>query len=273
MSSTVPFTMPRTLLPVFAKTCYDITEEPKENFSFLPDDIRYKYEDFRAALDSVPGSREYLMNYVKPEGGSTFYDDMGNQIMSAAGSHHSGASVVALAWQYKNLLNDWNGWTKGAKEHYAKKVYKDLQLERPQTWPLAHVLAEKNCILLYNDADPALAKVNEKILSIATELKASLSLPYEPEEVVAMMSDLVAEFEDEATRAEIDRAKEYYEGRLEVLEHHDKFPDRWNDFGKGSLKSHLFGSITGISSGMYEAMEKRRPGYKQRIQAIIASKN
>jgi hypothetical protein len=264
--------MPRTLLPVFAKTCYDITEEPKENFSFLPDDMRYKYEDFRSALDSVPGSREYLMNYVKPEGGSTFYDDIGNQIMSAAGSHHSGASVVALGWQYKNLLNDWNGWVKGAKEHYAKKEYTNLQLERPQTWPFAHALAEKECASLYYDSE-AVAKADKKILSVIVELKGSLSLPYEPEEIVSMMTDLVAEFEDEATRAEVARAKEHYESRIEVLEHHDKFPDRWNDFGKGSLKSHLFGSIHGITSGMYETMETRRPGYKQRIQAIIASKN
>jgi hypothetical protein len=262
--------MPRTLLPVFYKTCYDVTEEPKENFSFLPDE-RYNYEDFHAALDSVPGSREYLMNY-KPEGGSAFYDEIGNQIMSAAGSHHSGASVVALAWQYKNLLNDWNGWVKGAKTHYAKKAYTDSQLERPQTWPFAHALAEKECASLYYDSE-AVAKADEKILSVATKLKASLSLPYEINEVVSMMTDLVAEFEDEATKAEVARAKEQYEGRLEVLEHHDKFPDRWNDFGKGSLKSHLFGSINGITSGMYETMETRRPGYKQRIQAIIASKN
>ena len=264
--------MPRTLLPVFAKTHLDLAEEPKEDFSFIPDE-RYKYEDFRDALDSVPGSREYLMNYVKPENGSTFYDDMGNQIMSAAGSHHSGASVVALAWQYKNLLNDWNGWVEGAKRHYAKKAYKESQLERPQTWPLAHLLAEKDCTLLYGHPEPALTKVNEKILSVATELKASLSLPYEPEVIIEMMTELVAEFEDEATRVEVARAKEYYEGRLEVLEHHDKFPDRWNDFGKGSLKSHLFGGINGISSGMYDEMERRRPGYKQRIEAIIASKS
>ena len=265
--------MPRTLLPVFSKTCFSITEELKEDFSFIPDETRYKYEGFRAALDSIPGSREYLMNYVKPEGGFTFYDDMGNQIMSAAGSDHSGASVVALGWQYKNLLNDWKGWVEAAKIHYAKKEYKESQLERPQTWPLAHVLAEKDSILLYNDADPALAKVNEKILSVATELKTSLSLPYEPEVVIEMMTDLIREFEEEATRVEVARAKEYYEGRLEVLEHHDKFPDRWNDFGKGSLKSHLFGGINGISSGMYDEMERRRPGYKQRIEAIIASKS
>ena len=117
------------------------------------------------------------------------------------------------------------------------------------------------------------AKAEKKILSVAVELKASLSLPYELEEIISMMTDLVAEFNDEATRAEVARAKEHYEGRLEVLEHHDKFPDRWNDFGKGSLKSHLFGSIYDIRPGMYEAMEKRRPGYTQRIQAIIDSKN
>lgn len=263
--------MPRTLLPVFSKTCFSITEERKEDFSFLPADTRNDYEAFRNALDSVRGSREYLMNYVKQEG-SSFYDEIGNQIMSRAGDHHSGASVVALAWQYKNLLNDWKGWVEAAKTHYAKKEYTDSQLERPQTWPFAHALADKECASLYYDSE-AVAKAEKKILSVATELKDSLSLPYEPEVVIEMMADLVAEFEDEATQVEVARAKEQYESRIDVLEHHDDFPDRWNDFGKGSLKSHLFGGIHGITSGMYEIMEARRPGYKQRIEAIIASKN
>ena len=261
--------MQRTLLPVFAKTCYAITEEPKENFSFLPADTRYDYEAFRDALDSVPGSRDYLMNYKKPEDGYTFYDDIGNKILSRAGSHHSGASAVILAWSYKNLLNDWDAWVENTKIHQLKKAYKEAQLERVQTRPFSYALMAKNSELLYYSYD--IAKDEEKILEVATKLKADLSLTYSPQEIIVLMTDLVAEFEREATETEVALAKQRYEALLEVLEHHDKFPQRWDDFGKGSLKSHLFSSIYDINPGMYEDMEKRCPGFTKRIQAIIAA--
>ena len=266
--------MPRTLLPVFAKTPLDLSPEPKEDFSFLTNE-RHTYEDFRAALDNIPGSREYLMSYVKPEEGYSFYDDIGNQIMSQAGHNHSGASVVGLAWQYKNLLNDWDGWVKGAKMHYAKKAYKETQLERSQTRPFAHTMLHKKVIIYYYKSDEEkLAEVDAKILDKAVALKAELSLSYSPEEIIEMMIDLMAEFEKETADADAAIVKEQFESRLEVLEHHDKFPSRWDDYGKGSLKSQLFNSIYGITPAMYEVMEERRPGFKQRIKAIIAaSKN
>ena len=263
--------MPRTLLPVFAKTCYGITEERKEDFSFLPADTRYDYEAFRAALDSVPGSREYLKNYTSE--GSSFYDEIGNQLMSRAGDHHSGASVVGLAWAYKALLNDWNGWVENAKIHQLKKKYKESQLERPQTWAFAHAMDNKNIILKYEtDYEARVAEADKKIVGIVEALKAELSLPYSNEVMINMMNDLVAEFKKDANDAAEEDAKQHFEARIDVLENHDTFPVRWNDAGSGSLRSGLFGSIYEISPAMYQEMEKRRPGYKQRIQAIIDSK-
>lgn len=261
--------MARTLLPVFAKTLLELTEEPKEDFSFLTGDARYNYETFRAALDSIPGSREYLMNYVQPAGGHTFYDDMGNQIMSKAGSHHSGHSVVALAWQYKILLNDWNKWVKDIKMNKANVTYKENQLERWQTLPFAHVAMEKESISLYSQPEEEMAKADAKILTVVADLKAKLSLPYEPQVIIEMMNDLVAEFEKEAADALEARAKEEFESRLMVLEHHEDHPKRWNDHGKGSLTSYMFGSIYDITPRMYEEMESRRPGFTDRILAII----
>ena len=264
-------TSTRTLLPVFSKTPIDLGPEPKEDFSFLSE-LRSKYEDFRDALDSVPGSREYLMNYVKPDNGNTFYDEIGNMIISRAGNGNSGNSVVALAWNYKNLLNDWDGWVKGAKIHQAKKAYKEAQLERSQTWPFSHTMLHRKVIIDYYNSDKdKLAEVDAKILGKAIALKAELSLPYSPEEIVEMMTELAAEFEKETADAEADRVKEQFESRLEVLEHHDKFPSRWDDYGKGSLKSALFNSIYGITPAMYQEMEKRRPGFTDRILAIIAA--
>jgi len=264
-------TSTRTLLPVFSKTPLDLSPVPKEDFSFLSD-LRTKYEDFRDALDSVPGSREYLMNYVKPDNGNTFYDDIGNQIMSKAGNGNSGSSVVALAWNYKNLLNDWDGWVKGAKIHQAKKAYNENQLERSQTWPFAHTMLHRKVIVEhYNSDKDKLAEVDAKILDKAVALKAELSLSYSPEEILDMMNELIDEIKNDDAEAEADRVKEQFESRLTVLEHHDKFPSRWDDYGKGSLKSYLFNSIYDITPAMYQEMEKRRPGFTDRILAVIAA--
>lgn len=258
--------MPRTLLPVFANTCYGIREERKEDFRFLTDP--HDYEAFRAALDSVPGSRDYLMN--KSEG-SSFYDEIGKKILSRAGDHHSGASVVGLAWTYKSLLNDWNGWVENAKIYQLKKAYKDKQLERPQTWAFAHAMDYKNTILkYYTDYQDRVAEADKKILGIVEVIKADLSLPYSNEVIINMMNELVSEFKKNAFEAAEAEAKEHFEALLEVLENHDKYPRRWDDAGEGSLTSGLFGSIYNITPAMYEVMEKRSPGFKERIMFVIA---
>ena len=237
--------MSRTLLPVFSKHNLNLDKEPVEDFSFMKDE-RNDYEIFRGGLDSIPGSREYL----KVKTGS-FFDPMGIQIMCAAGDYHSGVSSACLAWSYKNLLNDWDGWVKAVKLRQAKDIYTKAQLERPSTWGIMN------------------ADTDEKRKEAVQRLRAQFSLTYSDEEIVQMVTELVDEF-NETSRLNILRyEEERFQTKLELLDHHYQYPQRWDDHGAGKLKSSLFGSIYDISEKMFVAMEKKRPGYRAHINNLI----
>lgn len=245
--------MVRTLLPVFSKYSLGLNldaKEPTENFSFMRDDERYDYEAFRAGLDDIPGSREYLKSYERPEEGY-FFDPMGTKIMCAAGDHHSGASAVFIGLQYKALLNDWDGWVKAVKLRQAEEGYKKAQLERASTWQFSH------------------ATTDEGRMHSIKNLCAEFSLTYSDEEVKKMIEELIQEFDENYRKEQLKLGEEYFNGRIKVLEHHYKYPERWDDAGKGRLTSALFGSIHSITEDMFVAMEKKYPDYRSHIGQLI----
>ena len=61
-------------------------------------------------------------------------------------------------------------------------------------------------------------------------------------------------------------AKDIFDGRIEVLEHHYEYPSRWNDSRSGSA---LFGSPRSITEEMFVEMEKKYPNYRAHIAAVI----
>lgn len=246
--------MSRTLLPVFSKYSLDLNldaKEPVENFSFITDaSTRYDYETFRAGLDGIPGSREYLKDYTVPEGGHSFFDSMGNKIMCAAGGHHSGASASGLGWSYKRLLNDWDGWVKAVKLSQAKRKYNNSQIERPSTWQFANSTSDEG---------------KKKGLDA---LRAQFSLTYSDEVIAQMVNELITEFNENSRLDILRHEEERFNDRIEVLEHHYKYPERWDDYGQGKLNSALFGSIHGITEQMIVAMEKKHPHYRAHIKDL-----
>jgi len=246
--------MSRTLLPVFSKYSLDLNldaKEPVENFSFLTDaSTRYDYEAFRAGLDGIPGSREYLKGYTVPEGSRPFFDSMGNQIMCAAGDHHSGASGTGLGWSYKQLLNDWDGWVKAVKFSQAKRKYNNSQIERPSTWQFANSTSEEG---------------KKKGLDA---LRAQFNLTYSDEEIALMVRELISEFNENSRLEMLEYEQERFNDRIEVLEHHYKHPERWDDYGEGKLNSALFGRIQGITEEMFVSMEKKYPHYRAHIRDL-----
>jgi hypothetical protein len=245
--------MTRTLLPVFSKYSLGLNldaKEPVETFAFLDDSERYDYEKFRSALDSIPGSREYLKSYEVPEGKHSFFDSIGNKIMCAAGDHHSGSSASELGWRYKELLNDWDGWVKRVKLHQAKDNYKNAQLERPSTWQFAN------------------ASTDEGRKMGIQSLRNEFSLPYSDEEIAVMLHELISEFNEDRRLAIIHEEEDRFNERINILEHHYKYPERWND--SGQLSSSLFGSIHSITEPMFAAMEKKHPYYRSHIRNILA---
>ena len=154
--------------------------------------------------------------------------------------------------------------------HNKPEDYKEKQLERSQTWEYASAVKDRKAILkYYPDYHERCKRGDEKILGIVRQLKANLSLPYTDELITKMMDDLVAEFERDARLAAIEEDKRRFQNMIQILENHDDFPARWKDAGPGSLKSGLFGSIYDITPEMYEEMEKRRPGFTDRILDVI----
>ena len=251
----------RVLLPVFAryiKTTDVEKKEAPEDFSFMPDS--QEYEMFRKALDDIPGSREYLKNYVTPENSHSFNDPIGNKIMMNAGVEHSGNSVRGLAWTYKGLLNDWDGWVLKTKTFYAKTRYEKRQHSREDTWEYDHAVSKKN----------ALSSIStESITTAIQNLRTKFSLTYSDEEICELMDDLIHEFNLKSRNEAYEREKREFDDKIELLEHHYNFPKRWEDYGKGMLKSSLFGSIFGITQTMYAVMESRHPGYRQHIKSLM----
>jgi hypothetical protein len=260
----------RVLLPIYERYVNVFGVEKKEtpeDFSFMHNDSQ-EYEMFRKALDEIPGSRDYLKNYVYKE--NSFSDPIGSQLMTKAGEHHSGSSVRALAWTYKQILNDWDGWVLTKKIYYSKKLYEKRQLSREDTWEYDRAVCKKNShSSVYRGHSKNLQELDDAIQVAIENLRTKFSLIYTNAEICQLMDDLINEFEINSRKEMYERDKREFDDKIELLEHHYEHPTRWEDYGKGMLKSSLFGSIYGITEPMYAVMETRHPGYRQHIRYLM----
>ena len=236
--------MPRTLLPVFNKYALskglDIQEEP-ETFNWMKKQDQYDLEMAKAALDNLPGSREWLKDYTFVEGESAhpFCNGFGPRLLSDFGIHHSGASATRLAWNYKGILNNWNGFVYMVKHSYLKDEYKARQLTKTD-----------------------IATYGKSIQG----MKEAFKLPYDDDTTRAMLSDLEAEILAEEW-ARMDKAKaDKLAARINVLKHHYAFPDRWFDGPGGSA---LAGSPDDISSEVMTEMTKIYSDYPSHIKLVL----
>ncbi len=259
----------RVLLPIYERYVNVFGVEKKEapeDFSFMPDSQEYVM--FRKALDEIPGSRDYLKNYIRKD--ISFDDPIGTQLMMKAGEHHSGSSVRALAWTYKQILNDWDGWVLTKKIFYSKKTYERRQLSREDTWEYERAVCKKNSLSsIYRTEPKKLLELDDAIKVAIENLRTKFSLIYSNAEICDLMDDLINEFNINSRKEMYERETREFDDKIEVLEHHYKFPTRWEDCGKGMLKSALFGSIYGITEPMYAVMETRYPGYRQHIRSLM----
>jgi len=243
----------RTLLSVFSafKVIADIykKEEP-ETFHWLPADIHYDYQLAKLTLDRIPGSREWLKTYTYDEAeGLPFSNPMGNEIMSGFGSHHSGSSATRLGWNYKALLNDWDSFVLNSKESLVRYGYDKQQLTYTDIQPF---------LRMKYDNDPRIATEVER-------LRTLFNIRHDYETSYTMLVELGEEKIKEAVDQEERAKREEFEGRIDVLEHHYNYPQRWYDSQYGSA---LFGSINNITEEMMAEMERRHHGYREHIAAM-----
>ena len=248
--------MPRTLLPTWNEYKHQDSylTEPLESFYWMTDDDeRYNYEMARKGLNTIPGSREWLKNYIATEGTPSFYEGMGSDIMSSFGPHHSGASCTGLGWMYKHALNNWDTFVQDVKRRQERRIYDNTQLTR-------------NDIAQYKDN-----RDNEFTMNVAMNaLRKRFNITPDDTMMKKMLEALIAEHRLEDIEEDRRLNKEYYESQISILKHHYKFPHRWNDTPQGSS---LFGSLKDIRPNMMAAMEEIHPGYTEHIEAIKASKN
>jgi len=242
----------RTLLPPWSK--YQINSDLKkkeapETFEWISDpEIRYDYYLAKAALDSLPGSREYLKTYACDEPGESFCDPIGLPLLEAFGSHHSGASVTLLAWTYKFLLNNWDDFVLNTKTGLARRIYDQKQITDEE---ISNYIS-------------SLEGFSHK-MSYLHDLQEQYKLPYALETIKDMLDMVVEEREkDQLERLEKEK-KRIFEGRLGVLKHHYNHPSRWKDCSNGST---LFGSPFNVTEQMIQVMERTYADYRQHIRSI-----
>jgi len=231
--------MPRTLLPVFKAPLE--TKEPLEDFSWIKHD-KEDYDLAKLALDSIPGSREYLKNYTfnKYVSSMPFSDPLGVSLLSKFGDHHSGSSVTILAWSYKAALNNWDSFVYKIKESYALNDYNQKQLTEAD-------------ILTYNTP---------------YALRVAFNLTYSDDEITHMVCDLKEEIQQNKEAKKLQEKKGYIESRIGILIHHYEYPDRWFDYINGS---RLFGSPETITYEMMGRMTIMYPDYPSHIEKVIAA--
>jgi len=241
-----------TLLPVWSIYKKEIGSDPveKENFDFIPDSsVRSDYKQAKLGLDSVPGSREFLMNYTfdsDTNDSMPFFDGIGPIIMSSFGNHHSGASATCLGWKYKSLLNDWDAFVLSTKEYYVRKQYDSMQLK-------------SSVVQGYLSAD--------KDVSEILRIKNAYNLSYTTETIATMLDALATEIQDE-NMEKLDRDEEYrFNWQIGILKFLYKHPSRWNDSAEGC---RLFGTPFRITDAMIVAMEPTHPSYRDYVVQIQA---
>jgi hypothetical protein len=254
--------MPRTLLPIFSAfksilDCYK-KEEP-ETFEWLPDKIRGDYDMAKEALDRIPGSREWLKAYTYNEELDIlpFCNPMGEKIMVAFGSHHSGASATHLGWNYHTLLKDWDSFVLNSKEYLALEIYETQQLTFTDIKDFMNLHYNKLPLASY------LTATREGLLKREVErLKDCFNIHHDYETTYTMLVELGEEKEEMLRVQKKAASREEFEERIRILEHHYKYPSRWDDSEMGSS---LFGSMSKITAEMMAEMERRHPGYSDHL--------
>jgi len=243
----------RTLLFPWSEYKYQAhvdKKETPETFDWISDSgIRYDYQTAKDALDNMPGSREYLKSYTCDKAGEYFNDPIGLPLLGAFGSHHSGASVTLLAWNYKHLLNNWDTFVLKTKTDLARRIYDDTQITDDELRNYKRVSKDE-----FN-----------KIVSYLEDIQKRYDIPYAIDTINALLDALVEERATEKLERIETEKKEIFEGRIGVLIHHYKFPMRWKDYSGGSS---LFGSPFNVTEEMIQKVKLTYPDYREHIRNI-----
>ena len=234
----------RTLLPTWKnyRVMFPFTKEPFESFEFIKNEsLRKNYILLKNALDSIPGSREYLRNHTTNV--NQFFNDFGPKILSHLELYTTRDSLIGLIRKYKYLLNMWDNFVEDIKSNDLRNEYILKQIHPTHINKYAYV--GNNPLNAIKEA--------EKIKNIYN-LTGDISM------IIKGLNDLVEEQHEEYKIQVSEELCKQFEKHLLILGDHYKNPTLW--------KNSTFGSPNMVTEEMIVALEAIYPDYRAHIKAI-----
>ena len=262
----------RTLLPLWKIVRVSLgveQKEPPETFGWIKkESLRRDLELAKNALDMNDWSRDYLKNYNTPLEGFAFCDDMGVNLLSNFGSHHSGSTSCTLAWLYKEILNNWDNWVLKTKNAEAKLGYSKQQLNDADIDDFVdafyHMERLRNG---RKDSNP------ERTISdyeqALDEIRAKFKISMENEELEKKLMDIHYEILEERNKALKDENEIESNKLVTTLKFLYRIPIRWftSPLGPGIV------DIRKITAKEIAAMEAIYPDYREYFEKVKAVSN
>ena len=267
-----PFTMDLTNQKVivggwraFAEATGVNKKEPVENFDWIPSESdKFYYNDLRAALDAVEGSREWLKDYVydKNKEPYPYSCEIGEKVSKAMSGGHSGASGSAILSCYRSALKDWDTFVFKTKEHVGLKAYKEQQIP---LWKVRSLLDKCHIWISTEDEEMRVFLQNMLFTECAKLCLTGMHVPEIRATLCYIEKDLtIIQLEDDKKKAEQDHQD--LMGSIEFLYEH---PIRWFDTPQGcSLRP---GHPKNITKRAIAEMEAKFPGYNQHIENVLVA--
>lgn len=242
-------------------TCMNLFSSEPIPATFGDDSSRRYYEDCRDVLASIEGAKEWLKNYVKPEKGLSFDDEIGNQIKLDNG--HSGSSYYSMLWSYKYLLNNWDDWVLKQKERDAMTHYRHMSLE---PYVFVHLVLDTQELL--KGVPPSIYKTKEAVLERATAIGLEGKSIQEIHDICLV---IMKDNEEIRAKDEAELKERQHHELIDALVFKYKHPIRWFDTAHGSTIFPANPSY--ITERAYVEMEAKYPGYRSHIEAIFSNKS
>lgn len=251
--------------PAFAEATGVNKKEPMENFDWIPSESdKFYYNDMRAALDSVEGSRAWLKDYVfdKKRESYPYNSEIGQKLIQAMSKKHSGASCSAIITYYKAALNDWDTFVFKTKKYQGRKEFKEQQIP---LWKVRSLM-DKCHVWLINDDKEMRPFLEEKLFTECAKLcLAGMGVVEIRATLVFIERDLMEiQLEEEKQKAEVEHTD--LMGSIEFLYEN---PIRWFDTPSGCSLRPVH--PTRITKRAMAEMEAKFPGYDKHIENVLVA--
>ena len=249
--------------PAFAEQNGVHKKEPMETFDWIPSESdKFYYNDLRAALDKVEGSREWLKTYEYDEERDTypFNSEIGCQLIMAMSDKHSGSSGSAMLLNYTMALKNWDSFVLRVKEFHGRREFKQQQIPYDA---VNRILSECDEWLAGGRFGLDAEKVENNIFATCAMYGYAGSVPEIKEVLRQIQMDYDKSRAEEKDKYEEDMHKEL----MSSIKFLYKNPIRWFDTVNGCYLHP--GHPTKITKRAMDEMEVRIPGYKEHIKNVL----